>query len=121
MTAGVVAVFDDLTLLNRAQRDAAWSEVARRLAHEVKNPLTPIQLAAERLRRGHRSPAAGGNRSARSRDAHDRQSGRSAQGASQCRSETTRALRKIVARPLLLHALVGEVLGFVRKTISASS
>ncbi len=49
--AGIVAVFDDLTLLNRAQRDAAWSEVARRLAHEVKNPLTPIQLAAERLRR----------------------------------------------------------------------
>ena len=49
--AGVVAVFDDLTLLDRAQRDAAWAEVARRLAHEVKNPLTPIQLAAERLRR----------------------------------------------------------------------
>lgn len=49
--AGVVAVFDDLTVLNRAQRDAAWAEVARRLAHEVKNPLTPIQLAAERLRR----------------------------------------------------------------------
>jgi len=49
--AGIVAVFDDLTLLNRAQRDAAWAEVARRPAHEVKNPLTPIQLAAERLRR----------------------------------------------------------------------
>ncbi len=49
--AGIVAVFDDLTLLNRAQRDAAWAEVAQRLAHEVKNPLTPIQLAAERLRR----------------------------------------------------------------------
>jgi PAS domain S-box-containing protein len=49
--AGVVAVFDDLTLLNSAQREAAWAEVARRLAHEVKNPLTPIQLAAERLRR----------------------------------------------------------------------
>ncbi len=49
--AGVVVVIDDLTLLNRAQRDAAWAEVARRLAHEVKNPLTPIQLAAERLRR----------------------------------------------------------------------
>ncbi len=48
---GIVVVFDDLTLLNRAQRDAAWAEVARRLAHEVKNPLTPIQLAAERLRR----------------------------------------------------------------------
>ncbi len=38
-------------MLNRAQRDAAWGEVARRLAHEVRNPLTPIQLAAERLRR----------------------------------------------------------------------
>ena len=49
--SGVVVVIDDLTLLNRAQRDAAWAEVARRLAHEVKNPLTPIQLAAERLRR----------------------------------------------------------------------
>jgi len=49
--AGFVLVFDDLTVLNRAQRDAAWAEVARRLAHEVKNPLTPIQLAAERLRR----------------------------------------------------------------------
>ncbi|MHB8448734.1 MAG: sensor histidine kinase, partial [Rudaea sp.] len=48
---GIVAVFDDLTQLDRAQRDAAWAEVARRLAHEVKNPLTPIQLAAERLRR----------------------------------------------------------------------
>ena len=43
-------VFDDVTILNQAQRDAAWSEVARRLAHEVKNPLTPIRLAAERLR-----------------------------------------------------------------------
>lgn len=50
-SAGYIAVIDDLTVLNRAQRDAAWAEVARRLAHEVKNPLTPIQLAAERLRR----------------------------------------------------------------------
>jgi nitrogen fixation/metabolism regulation signal transduction histidine kinase len=47
---GQVIVFDDVTILNRAQRDAAWAEVARRLAHEVKNPLTPIRLAAERLR-----------------------------------------------------------------------
>lgn len=45
-----VMVFDDQTLVNQAQREAAWAEVARRLAHEVKNPLTPIQLAAERLR-----------------------------------------------------------------------
>jgi nitrogen fixation/metabolism regulation signal transduction histidine kinase len=47
---GFVVVFDDITILNRAQREAAWAEVARRLAHEVKNPLTPIRLAAERLR-----------------------------------------------------------------------
>lgn len=46
---GQVVVFDDVTVLDQAQREAAWSEVARRLAHEVKNPLTPIQLAAERL------------------------------------------------------------------------
>jgi len=48
---GLVAVFEDLTELERAQRMAAWREVARRIAHEVKNPLTPIQLSAQRLRR----------------------------------------------------------------------
>ena len=47
---GHVVVFDDITRLITAQRDAAWGEVARRLAHEIKNPLTPIQLSAERLR-----------------------------------------------------------------------
>ncbi|HHB12055.1 MAG TPA: HAMP domain-containing protein, partial [Chromatiales bacterium] len=50
-TGGQVIVFDDVTALIQAQRDAAWAEVARRLAHEIKNPLTPIQLSAERLRR----------------------------------------------------------------------
>jgi PAS domain S-box-containing protein len=49
--AGHLLVFDDVTELVKAQRDAAWGEVARRLAHEIKNPLTPIQLSAERLRR----------------------------------------------------------------------
>ena len=48
--SGHVVVFDDVTALIQAQRNAAWSEVARRLAHEIKNPLTPIQLSAERLR-----------------------------------------------------------------------
>jgi PAS domain S-box-containing protein len=48
---GSVIVFDDVTELLQAQRDAAWGEVARRLAHEIKNPLTPIQLSAERIRR----------------------------------------------------------------------
>ncbi|MGK7296681.1 MAG: ATP-binding protein [Candidatus Wenzhouxiangella sp. M2_3B_020] len=47
---GHVVVFDDVTMLDQAQRQAAWAELARRLAHEVKNPLTPIRLAAERLR-----------------------------------------------------------------------
>ena len=47
---GYVVVFDDITTLIQAQRDAAWGEVARRMAHEIKNPLTPIQLAAERIR-----------------------------------------------------------------------
>ncbi|QCE33395.1 HAMP domain-containing protein [Acetobacteraceae bacterium] len=48
---GYVVTFDDITDLQAAQRKAAWSDVARRVAHEIKNPLTPIQLAAERLRR----------------------------------------------------------------------
>jgi nitrogen fixation/metabolism regulation signal transduction histidine kinase len=59
---GYVIVFDDITTLLQAQRDAAWGEVARRLAHEIKNPLTPIQLSAERLRRkllGHIDEAQG--------------------------------------------------------------
>lgn len=46
---GTVLVFDDITLLVRAQKEAAWGEVAKRLAHEIRNPLTPIQLSAERL------------------------------------------------------------------------
>jgi nitrogen fixation/metabolism regulation signal transduction histidine kinase len=46
---GFVVVFDDVTTMAQIQRDAAWAEVARRLAHEIKNPLTPIQLSAERL------------------------------------------------------------------------
>ncbi|HFC8510959.1 TPA: ATP-binding protein [Neisseria subflava] len=46
---GVVMVIDDITVLIRAQKEAAWGEVAKRLAHEIRNPLTPIQLSAERL------------------------------------------------------------------------
>jgi two-component system nitrogen regulation sensor histidine kinase NtrY len=48
---GMVVVLDDLTQLQKAQRAAAWREVARRIAHEIKNPLTPIQLSAQRLRK----------------------------------------------------------------------
>src|SRR5215472_6183915 len=49
--SGFVITFDDITELLSAQRKAAWADIARRIAHEIKNPLTPIQLAAERLRR----------------------------------------------------------------------
>jgi len=48
---GLIVTFDDITELLAAQRKAAWADVARRIAHEIKNPLTPIQLSAERLRR----------------------------------------------------------------------
>jgi two-component system nitrogen regulation sensor histidine kinase NtrY len=51
---GVVLTFDDITRLITAQRNAAWRDVARRIAHEIKNPLTPIQLSAERIRRKYR-------------------------------------------------------------------
>ncbi len=50
-TLGFVVTFDDITELEAAQRKAAWSDIARRIAHEIKNPLTPIQLSAERLKR----------------------------------------------------------------------
>ncbi len=50
VNSGWVLVFEDVTAMIRAQREAAWGEVAQRLAHEIKNPLTPIQLSAERLR-----------------------------------------------------------------------
>jgi nitrogen fixation/metabolism regulation signal transduction histidine kinase len=49
-SSGHVLVFDDITVMLQAQREAAWGEVARRLAHEIKNPLTPIRLSAERMR-----------------------------------------------------------------------
>ncbi|MEX2479861.1 MAG: ATP-binding protein [Gammaproteobacteria bacterium] len=60
---GQVIVLEDITAIIQGQRDAAWSEVARRLAHEIKNPLTPIQLAAERLRLKylHKLPAGEGD------------------------------------------------------------
>jgi len=56
---GLVLTFDDITRLVAAQRNAAWKDVARRIAHEIKNPLTPIQLSAERLRRKYRKEVTG--------------------------------------------------------------
>ena len=60
--SGFVVVYDDLTELVQAQRNAAWGEVARRLAHEIKNPLTPIQLSAERIRHKYLSSLEGDER-----------------------------------------------------------
>ena len=56
---GLVLTFDDITRLVAAQRNAAWKDVARRIAHEIKNPLTPILLSAERIRRKYRSEVTG--------------------------------------------------------------
>ena len=56
---GLVLTFDDITRLVSAQRNAAWRDVARRIAHEIKNPLTPIQLSAERLQRKYRGEIVG--------------------------------------------------------------
>ena len=74
--AGAVLVIDDVTPLIRAQRVAAWRDVARRLAHEIKNPLTPIQLCAERMRRH-----SGGARAGGGVHGDDRGRGRVAEGA----------------------------------------
>ena len=73
---GTVLVVDDVTPLIRAQKVAAWREVARRLAHEIKNPLTPIQLSAERMRRK-LSDLAAAARGARSTSARPRSSAKS--------------------------------------------
>lgn len=119
---GDVVVFDDVTRLIAAQRSAAWGEVARRLAHEIKNPLTPIQLSAERLQFKLADKLAGG-------DADMLQRG------TQTIINQVRAMKRMVddfrdyARlpapvlaPLDLNGLVGEVLGLyetARATVRA--
>jgi signal transduction histidine kinase/CheY-like chemotaxis protein len=101
---GYVVVFDDITTLIQAQRDAAWGEVARRMAHEIKNPLTPIQLSAERIRhKCLRQVAGGGARRARPRHAHDHRAGRIAQDHGQ-RFLRIRALGPDAVAPVDLNA-----------------
>jgi len=65
---GAVLVIEDLSELLSAQRAAAWSEVAKRMAHEIKNPLTPIQLSAERIAKSYRRSKANGNGSSNGLD-----------------------------------------------------
>jgi nitrogen fixation/metabolism regulation signal transduction histidine kinase len=108
--AGVVAVFDDLTQLDRAQRDAAWAEVARRLAHEVKNPLTPIQLAAERLRRRFIGRLPADETELLDRATHTIVAQVEALKAMVNSFGDYSRPPQIDARPLSLHTLIGEVL-----------
>ena len=107
---GFVAVFDDLTVLNSAQRDAAWGEVARRLAHEVKNPLTPIQLAAERLRRRFIGRLAADDSELLDRATHTIVSQVEALKTMVNAFGDYARTPQLNTRPLALHSLVGEVL-----------
>ena len=106
---GYVIVFDDISALLQAQRDAAWGEVARRLAHEIKNPLTPIQLSAERMRRRYLAPDDGrGRADPRSRHVHHRAAGRGHEGDGE-RVQRIRARAGHEGHAFPLNALVTEV------------
>ena len=75
-TLGYIVTFDDITVLLSAQRQSAWAEVARRIAHEVKNPLTPIRLSAERLERKYSAQIQEGREVVRGLDRHHHPPGR---------------------------------------------
>jgi two-component system, NtrC family, nitrogen regulation sensor histidine kinase NtrY len=101
---GVVLVIEDLSELLAAQRAAAWSEVARRMAHEIKNPLTPIQLSAERIAKSYARIAANGNGSANGDGADEK---RVAAVISECTQTITREVAG-------LKAMVDEFSRFAR-------
>lgn len=103
---GVVLVIEDLSELLAAQRAAAWSEVARRMAHEIKNPLTPIQLSAERIAKSYgRAAANGGSNGFRTEDGADDK--RVAAVISECTETITREVAG-------LKAMVDEFSRFAR-------
>ena len=118
---GYVIVFDDITALLQAQRDAAWGEVARRLAHEIKNPLTPIQLSAERMRRKLMpSHEREGRADARRAHLHDRAAGRGDEGDGE-RVQRVRARAAASRwRRFDLNALVTEVTDLYRAQARAA-
>lgn len=110
MRRGVVLVIEDLSELLAAQRAAAWSEVARRLAHEIKNPLTPIQLSAERIARNfQRLPAEDedGAVSTRNGNGHAGERERVARVVEECTTTITREVEG-------LKAMVDEFTRFAR-------
>jgi len=110
MTPGYVVVFDDVTAMIQAQRDAAWGEVARRLAHEIKNPLTPIQLSAERLRHKYLGSMSPEDAEVLDRSTHTIvQQVQSMKDMVEAFSEYARA-PKLQPLPLVLEALISEVL-----------
>lgn len=114
-TGGVVLVIEDLSELLAAQRAAAWSEVARRLAHEIKNPLTPIQLSAERIQRKFTRAFDAANL----HDAtHDEMSGATPHGAAASfalvKDSIDEGTRTIVREVTTLKAMVDEFSRFAR-------
>jgi nitrogen fixation/metabolism regulation signal transduction histidine kinase len=114
MPAGSVIVFDDVTTMIQAQRDAAWGEVARRLAHEIKNPLTPIQLSAERLRHKYLKQMAPEDAEVLDRSTHTIvQQVQALKEMVQAFSEYARA-PKLQLQPLLLQTVIEEVLDLYR-------
>jgi PAS domain S-box-containing protein len=119
--AGFVVVFDDITSLMHAQRDAAWGEVARRLAHEIKNPLTPIQLAAERLRKRLEGKLAGDDAEVLDRATHTIvQQVETLKGMVNAFSEYARAPELKLSR-VDLNELVAEVVELYRAQGSAAT
>ena len=114
MPAGSVVVFDDVTALIQAQRDAAWGEVARRLAHEIKNPLTPIQLSAERLRHKYLDKMAAEDAEVLDRSTHTIvQQVQALKEMVQAFSDYARA-PKLQLQPLVLQTVIDEVLDLYR-------
>ncbi len=113
-TGGHVIVFDDITNLIQAQRDAAWGEVARRLAHEIKNPLTPIQLSAERLRHKYLKTMNAEDADVLDRSTHTIiQQVQTMQEMVKAFSDYARA-PKLMLHPLDLNRLINEVLDLYR-------
>ncbi len=88
---GHVITFEDITRQLLDQRQAAWSDVARRIAHEIKNPLTPIQLATERLNRRYRTQIVNDARAVRGTDQHDHPPGWATSGRWSTNSPPSRA------------------------------
>ncbi|MBA3804832.1 MAG: HAMP domain-containing protein [Acidobacteria bacterium] len=107
---GVVLVIEDLSELLAAQRAAAWSEVARRMAHEIKNPLTPIQLSAERIARNFHRSGNGHSYEASANGKHEQEKGDRARVAAVVDECTATITREVAG----LKAMVDEFSRFAR-------